>query len=91
MRITRAEIHHKTISKWGRTANINKSIQEFNELIEELRDNKNGAKNHSEIFDEIADCYNMLDKLRIIYGFDIKDITARMNDKMCRTNQRLLI
>lgn len=88
-RLTRMSVHIKTIKKWGRVKNINKAIQEFNELIEELRDNKAGAKNHDDIFDEVADCYNMLDKLCVIYSLDKNEIRTRMNEKMCRTNMRL--
>lgn len=88
-RLTRKAVHLKTIEKYGELKNINKAIQEFNELIEELRDNKAGSKNHDDIFDEVADCYNMLDKLCVIYGFDKREILTRMNDKMCRTNMRI--
>jgi predicted house-cleaning noncanonical NTP pyrophosphatase (MazG superfamily) len=81
--------HKETIEKYGETAMINKSIQEFNELIEELRDYKAGYKNKTDIIEEIADCDNMLDKLIILFGFSSKEVVEIKNNKMIRTIARL--
>ena len=81
--------HKETINLYGDTAMINKSIQEFNELIEELRDYKAGYKNKTDIIEEIADCYNMLDKLIILFEFNSKEVVEIKNNKMIRTIARL--
>ena len=87
--MTIKKIHIKTIEKYGRLANVNKAIQEFNELIEELRDNKNGNANIPAIIEEIADCRNMIDKLIIIYNIDNNDVGEIQKNKMIRTYERL--
>jgi len=87
--LTIKQIHELTIKTWGRMANINKSIQEMMELIEELRDNKIGAKNQHNIIEEIADCRNMLDKLVVIYEIDDKEVHEIQRNKMVRTYKRL--
>ena len=87
--MTIKKIHIKTIEKYGRLANVNKAIQEFNELIEELRDNKNGCTNIPAIIEEIADCRNMIDKLIIIYNIDNNDVGEIQKNKMIRTYERL--
>ena len=81
--------HKETIEKYGKIAMINKSIQEFNELIEELRDYKASHNNKTDIIEEIADCYNMLDKLLILFAFDPKEVREIKNNKMIRTIARL--
>ena len=85
----RVMAHKETIDKYGKTAMINKSIQEFNELIEELRDYKSSHDNKHEIIEEIADCYNMLDKLVILFDFNSKEVVEIKNNKMIRTIARL--
>ncbi len=84
-----SDIHQETITKWGITENINKAISEMQELTEALRDNKNGAKNHSKIIEEIADVRNMMDKLIIIYKLDHVEIAEIQVNKMKRTHERL--
>lgn len=87
--MTIREIHIKTIEKYGRLDNINKAIQELNELIEELRDKKNGEKNSHKIQEEIADVRNMCDKLEIIFNLNPKETKEIQLNKMVRTLQRL--
>ena len=81
--------HKETIEKYGKVAMVNKSIQEINELIEELRDYKSSHDNKHEIIEEIADCYNMLDKLVILFDFNSKEVVEIKNNKMIRTIARL--
>lgn len=83
------EIHIKTIHKYGYMANINKAIQELNELIEELRDKKNGCKNSLAIQEEIADVRNMCDKLEIMFDIDTAETKEVQINKMARTLHRL--
>jgi len=83
------DIHKQTIDKYGYTVNVNKAIQELQELCEELRDNKNGAANHGNIMEEIADVRNMLDKLIIMYNYDSVEIAEIQVNKMRRTHERL--
>ena len=81
--------HKETIDKYGQVANVNKAIQEFNELIEELRDWKIGFKNKENIIEEIADCYNMLDKMQIMFKVPASQIKDIKVSKMKRTVKRL--
>ena len=81
--------HKETIDKYGQAAMVNKTIQEFNELIEELRDWKTGFKNIDHITEEIADCQNMLDKMIIMLKIDFKEVKEIKINKMKRTIKRL--
>lgn len=83
------DVHELTIAQYGETANINKAIQEFNELIEVLRDHKHGKTCINEIKEEIADCLNMIDKLCVLFDFRPVDINVIKHTKMLRTLRRL--
>ena len=83
------KIHELTIKKYGANSMLNKAIQEMNELIEELRDNKAGVKNVHCIMEEIADCRNMIDKLLIIFDINNNEVCEIQKNKMIRTYERL--
>jgi NTP pyrophosphatase (non-canonical NTP hydrolase) len=88
--LTIKDIHIKTIQNYGITDNINKAIQELNELIEELRDYKNNVgRNVNNIKEEIADVRNMLDKMILICKIDPSEVKSIQKDKMKRTLERL--
>ena len=86
------DIHKMTIEKWGKLANINKAIQEHQEMIEALRDFKTAiaADNITqEVFDniieELGDCMNVDRKVEIIINIDHGVTVQSAKDKMKRT------
>ncbi len=91
----RAKIHQELFNKKGEISNINKVIQELNELAEELRDYKtayiNGTQpvNFSNILEERCDVENCLEKLDVFFRWKEEGIEERKNNKMQVAANRL--
>ncbi|AGM25504.1 nucleoside triphosphate pyrophosphohydrolase family protein [Spiroplasma chrysopicola] len=64
---------------------ITQTIEELSELIKELCKNIKGANNKEQIKEEMADCYVMLEQLKLLFSFDSEDIKNIMLKKLHRT------
>ncbi|WHQ37085.1 hypothetical protein [Spiroplasma sp. SV19] len=64
---------------------IIQAIEEFSELIKELCKNSKGKSNKNQIKEEMADCYIMLEQLKILFKFNSQEIEAIMFNKIKRT------
>jgi NTP pyrophosphatase (non-canonical NTP hydrolase) len=79
----------KAIEVYGKDMQLNVAIEEFSELIKEICKHKRGEDNLDNIIEEMADCYIMLEQLKIIFGIKTYEISAKANLKMVRLERRL--
>lgn len=66
------ETAEAAIKKYGKDAQIVKSLEELGELVTAICQNYNGRP-VGHVLDEIADVFIMIRQLRIIYGADLVD------------------
>jgi NTP pyrophosphatase (non-canonical NTP hydrolase) len=77
------DIYTKVIKKFGKTHQILKAVEELYELkVELLQVVNHGNINKAAIITEIADVYNMLIQLEIIFEIEGIEISKEMNRKM---------
>ena len=79
----------KAIEVYGKDMQLNVAIEEFSELIKEICKHKRGEDNRDNIIEEMADCYIMLEQLKIIFGITTYEINTKVNQKMGRLERRL--
>lgn len=80
------EMHKKAIEHYGNDAQIEKTIEELDELkIELFRDKKDVKR----IMEELADVYNMIEQIMIIYKISNKMLYENMRGKMIRTLENI--
>lgn len=79
----------KAIATYGKDMQLNVAIEEFSELIKELCKNKRGRDNRKNIIEEMADCYIMLEQLRIIFDIQNLAINDFVDKKLARLEKRL--
>lgn len=79
----------QAINKYGEDMQLNIAIEEFAELTKEICKYKRGADNISNITEEMADCYIMLEQIKIVFNLESKDIRKKMNEKINRLKQRM--
>ena len=78
----RKEAYTKFLDAWGETAQIDMCIEEMSELIKALCKYKRFKNNLNEeliynLKEEIADVFNTVEQMRMIFGEDeIKEISA---------------
>ena len=79
---------NQIISYYGEQDQKTKAIEELCELATELTRDLIGNGNRENIIEEVADCYNMLDQLVIIYGIEqaVQDVRTQ---KIQRTLERI--
>lgn len=82
-------IYEKPIQHWGERLQILKTIEELEELRIELHKDLNGNRDITAITEELADVYNMLIQIQIIYKIDGNAVRNTMLDKMKRTLKRI--
>ena len=83
-------MYKKAIEHWGKEKQILKALEELDELKDEIyKDLIEGTINKENLIEEMADVYNMLIQLRIIYNIRGSKIEAKMVEKMERTMQRI--
>ena len=80
----RTEKLHQILGHYGPEAQKKKSIEELSELITLLAREQTGRVSEGELIEEIADSYNMLDQLVIIYGIK-EEVKAIRKAKIERT------
>jgi NTP pyrophosphatase (non-canonical NTP hydrolase) len=81
----------KAIATFGPEMQLNVAIEEFSELTKEICKHKRGADNFSHIVEELADCYIMLEQMKIMFNLDLEStyINDAINNKIERLKQRL--
>lgn len=81
----------EAIATFGPEMQLNVAIEEFSELIKEICKHKRGADNFSHIVEEMADCYIMLEQMKIMFNLDLEStyINDAINNKIERLKQRL--
>ena len=61
------EILKKAINTYGINSQLDMAVEEMSELTKEICKKKRGKDNHSEIMEEMADVYIMLEQLKMIF------------------------
>ena len=79
----------QAIETYGVDAQLNVAIEEFSELTKEICKYKRGADNRSEILEEMADCYIMLEQMQFMFNLNFRTIASVMNEKVERLRGRL--
>jgi Ca2+-binding EF-hand superfamily protein len=75
---------HQILGHYGPEAQKKKSIEELSELITLLAREQTGRVKKEELIEEIADSYNMLDQMVMIYGIK-EEVKAIRKAKIERT------
>lgn len=79
----------KAIETYGKDMQLTVAVEELSELIKEICKHKRGADNREAIIEEVADCYIMLDQIRIIFEIKEQEIHTARCVKMVRLMDRL--
>lgn len=79
------ETYEKTLQYFGRQAQIEKCVEELEELSIELYRDLGGNGSREAIILEIADVLNMLMQVQIIFDISLNEIEAAKEFKMDRT------
>lgn len=80
----------EAIETYGAEAQLNVAIEELSELIKEVCKHKRYANNRTAIVEEMADCYIMLEQMKMIFGLSEEDIKNQMSRKVDRLRRRLM-
>lgn len=83
------EVLMQAIETYGAEAQLNVAIEEFSELIKEICKHKRYMDNTKAIIEEMADCYIMLEQMKMIFGLSSTVITDAMDKKIKRLKYRL--
>ena len=84
------EVLNQAIETYGAEAQLNVAIEEFSELIKEICKHKRYMDNTKAIIEEMADCYIMLEQMKMIFGLGSTVITDAMDKKIKRLKSRLI-
>ena len=79
----------KAIDTFGVDMQLNVAVEEFAELTKEICKHKRGSDNVSNIIEEMADCYIMLEQIKMILGLGNSVIEDAMIIKIQRLKNRL--
>lgn len=74
----------KAIDVFGTDMQLNVAVEEFSELTKEICKYKRGIGNIPNIIEEIADCYIVLEQIKIMFWLDNMLIVDEMNKKVER-------
>lgn len=79
----------QAIETYGAEAQLNVAIEEFAELTKEICKHKRYMDNTKAIVEEMADCYIMLEQMKMIFGLGSTVIPDAMDKKIKRLKYRL--
>lgn len=79
----------RAIETYGEDMQLTVAVEEFSELIKEICKSKRGKDNVADIIEEMADCYIMLEQLKIIFEIKNSNIYSVMEEKLERLKNRL--
>lgn len=77
------------INLFGNHAQIDMTVEEMSELTKELLKNRRGKENRSQIADEMADVYIMLEQLKFIFDIDETELKVNAEFKIQRLKNRI--
>ena len=83
------KILHKAIEHYGTDVQLTVAIEELSELIKEICKNRRGNSNISELTEEVADCYIILEELLYIYDINTKALMTMIDYKKERLRRRM--
>ena len=83
------EVLKQAIETYGAEAQLNVAIEEFAELTKEICKHKRYMDNTKAIIEEMADCYIMLEQMKMIFGLGSTVISDAMDKKIKRLKCRL--
>lgn len=83
------DLYEDLIMKYGETQVV-VAIEELSELQKELCKSLRGKENASEVAEEMADVYIMLDQMKIWFNILEEEIQDKMEEKLKRTKERFL-
>ena len=81
--------YEKAIQHYGETVQLEKTLEELNELRLEVRRALDGDWDLKALITEIADVYNVIESLKIIFDISQCEIEAEQQMKMNRTMLRI--
>lgn len=79
----------QAIETYGADMQLTIAIEEFSELTKELCKHKRYMDNTKAIIEEMADCYIMLEQLKMIFGLGSTVIDDVIEKKIKRLKYRL--
>ena len=79
----------QAIETYGAEAQLNVAIEEFADLTKEICKHKRYMDNTKAIIEEMADCYIMLEQMKMIFGLGSTVITDVIDKKIKRLKLRL--
>ena len=79
----------QAIETYGAEAQLNVAIEEFAELTKEICKHKRYADNTKAIIEEMADCYIMLEQMKMILSLSSTVIPDAMDKKIKRLKSQL--
>lgn len=79
----------KAVETYGKDMQLTVAVEEFSELTKEICKNKRGSDNRDNIIEEIADCYIMLDQVKIIFDITPSELSREVKRKLRRLAGRL--
>ena len=79
----------KAINVYGKDMQLTVAVEELSELIKEICKHKRGADNREAIIEELADCYIMLQQIRIIFDVKEQELHTARSIKIVRLMDRL--
>ncbi len=82
-------VFRQAIEIYGAETQLNVAIEEFSELIKEICEHKRYMDNTEAIIEEMADCYIMLEQMKMIFGLGSTVIPDAMDKKIKRLKSRL--
>lgn len=82
-------ILNRAIETYGADHQLTVAVEELAELIKEICKHKRYGDNTKAIIEEMADCYIMLEQMKMIFWLDNADISNAMDRKIRRLECRL--
>lgn len=79
----------KAIDTFGKDMQLTVAVEEFSELTKEICKHKRGADNLPHIIEEMADCYIMLEQMKMIFSLDDSVIVGAVKKKIERLKRML--
>ena len=74
----------QAIHTFGKDMQLNVAVEEFSELTKEICKHKRGADNKQNIIEEMADCYIMLEQMKIMFGVSDVALSLEIHKKIER-------
>lgn len=87
--INEKHVLKQAIDVFGIDMQLNVAVEELSELTKEICKYKRGNENLSNIIEEMADCYIMLDQMGIMFELGSTVIEDKIHEKIERLYKRI--